>query len=528
MAAAVGAHPPVRHFRLAIGASLAAVVALLTVGIWQFLPSTPTVPTIAVVPAIASDGESRALAQSIALDLSRYPAGSAGPLRVVDPASSDNRGDYRVVVRTGRTPTEMNGELTLEQSGKSQILWSAPVGVPGGAVVDLRQQAVSKLSDVLGCLSETRQGRTRISDQGLGLYLKGCGALSDVDTDAPSEEVLSVWRQLTSTEPRFAPGWAYLAFLELDAWANVPVDRRSTVIREAREQLRRAKSIDGSFPAIFAAEANLPENWLNPVKGMAIVERGLQLHPDSALLHGMRSDLLRLVGRTGDSISEAMKAMQLKPLSPAERNRYISLVAYAGQTSKAFDELRKAEEIWPGSLVLREARYRMDLRYGDPKNAMRMLLERGIGGKTPDERPLPIDAAWQAFINARINPTSANVEKGLSGFRERYRRNPADAWPYLQALGTFGRVDEAYRVLQLDETLQATHAQTDNYFRIHMRPIYSDPRFMRVAYRLGLLTYWEQTGMWPDFCDDAHLPYDCKAESAKFPLEPPPRIYGRL
>src|ERR1044072_212302 len=67
MDVAIRAQPRVRHFNAAIASALAAVAVLLAVGVWQFLPGTPTVPTIAILPAVASDEGSRALAQSIAL-----------------------------------------------------------------------------------------------------------------------------------------------------------------------------------------------------------------------------------------------------------------------------------------------------------------------------------------------------------------------------------------------------------------------------------------------------------------------------
>ncbi len=43
-----------------------------------------------------------------------------------------------------------------------------------------------------------------------------------------------------------------------------------------------------------------------------------------------------------------------------------------------------------------------------------------------------------------------------------------------------------------------------------------DPRFMYVANRIGLVAYWRSSGKWPDFCSDPDLPYDCKAEAAKY------------
>jgi hypothetical protein len=56
---------------------------------------------------------------------------------------------------------------------------------------------------------------------------------------------------------------------------------------------------------------------------------------------------------------------------------------------------------------------------------------------------------------------------------------------------------------------------TGVFFRVNMREFRNDPRFMPLAARYGLVRYWKKTGRWPDFCLEADLPYDCKAEAAK-------------
>ncbi|WP_297695100.1 hypothetical protein, partial [Phenylobacterium sp.] len=38
----------------------------------------------------------------------------------------------------------------------------------------------------------------------------------------------------------------------------------------------------------------------------------------------------------------------------------------------------------------------------------------------------------------------------------------------------------------------------------------SDPRFWRAAARAGYLDYWRKRGVWPDFCYDPKLPFDCR------------------
>ena len=207
--------------------------------------------------------------------------------------------------------------------------------------------------------------------------------------------------------------------------------------------------------------------------------------------------------------------MRLNPLSPTIRDSYISALAYSDRIAAAYGALEEADVIWPGSTVLEQARYRLDLRYGDPKAALRSLQKGGAG----DVRPKPMDRSWQMFLEARISPSRANIEKALDAFRARYRQSPSDVPGYLQALGTFGRVDEAFEVMKNELALDSVMAGTEVLFRPHMRPIRADPRFIALAAKFGLVQYWEKSKVWPDFCSEPDLPYDCRKEAAKLTPE---------
>lgn len=58
-------------------------------------------------------------------------------------------------------------------------------------------------------------------------------------------------------------------------------------------------------------------------------------------------------------------------------------------------------------------------------------------------------------------------------------------------------------------------------FRVNMRALRLDRRFMALANNLGLVQFWQSSGIWPDFCDDEDLPYDCKAEARRLHPKPP-------
>jgi hypothetical protein len=107
------------------------------------------------------------------------------------------------------------------------------------------------------------------------------------------------------------------------------------------------------------------------------------------------------------------------------------------------------------------------------------------------------------------------VDNAIAALKSRWWNNPTTRNNVLTALGNFGRVDEAYRLLE-DPAFQP-FVETSGLFRPDFAGIRADPRFMGVAAKLGLVRYWRQTGYWPDFCSSEKLPYDCKAEAAKYP-----------
>ena len=84
----------------------------------------------------------------------------------------------------------------------------------------------------------------------------------------------------------------------------------------------------------------------------------------------------------------------------------------------------------------------------------------------------------------------------------------------IQALGEFGRDDQIYDAIM---KWHGANIESINYplFRPTLRRFRRDARFMTVAKRFRLVDYWRKSGVWPDFCRDPDLPYDCKVEAAK-------------
>jgi hypothetical protein len=209
------------------------------------------------------------------------------------------------------------------------------------------------------------------------------------------------------------------------------------------------------------------------------------------------------------SVAESGRAVQIDPLSPANQQALASALAYAGDSDAGYAQLRKAEQLWPSARTVFNARYRLDLRYGDPKAALAILqqsmAQEGIG-------PGQI-----AFLKARIDPTPANIERAIGEERKVNAQFPPFIASLVQALGYFHREDEALELLLNYKGGQFIGYNAEVLFRPAMHELWRDPRSMAAAAHLGLLHYWKVSGNWPDFCFDPTLPYDCKEEARKYP-----------
>lgn len=512
--------PVAEQFALRRWAIAAAVVMALLVAVSMVIRDGGGGQSQVVAVAAAEGGDERQsqeLARTIAADLRRYRAGPLGSLSFLGGEQANaSDAEYRVEVDLSGAGSGLRADVSLRTSDNAQVLWSTSLEGSAGRLTDLSLQAAAKLGDVLVCAVEAKSHSRKISRDVLGLYLNGCSLMNDLNLSEPDQETLSIFRQVTERAPDFAPGWGKLAFLEGLSFPGTAPSDRPALRKSLIAHLARAKQLDPTFPATIAADANFhPNDGTKPAHALGIIDRGLAAHPDSAVLRDLRSYYLSKIGRANEGVAESERAVRLNPLSPSLRDSYISSLAYAGRTEPAFRELKEAEAIWPGSTALDQARYRLDLRYGDPRAALRQLQERGSG----DLRQVPGDTAWAAFLEARIDPSPANIEKALDSFRARYRSDNGHIASYLQALGTFGRVDEAYQVVWTPVSLDSLMAGTEALFRVHNRSIRADPRFIALAAKLGLVQYWEKTNVWPDFCSEPDLPYDCRAEAAKLTPE---------
>jgi tetratricopeptide (TPR) repeat protein len=478
----------------------ATILALGGGGWWWASRADAHPPTVAIE---GMDKQSREMARELTLRLGELQSARGDTFKLTSGGAS---ADLIVQIDAADSSEKLRRDVAILSGNDRSILWSASLQQPPSKRDDLSQQLTLTSERVLSCALEAFSARShRVETLTLKQYLNGCSRIELQYGQGQYDPALSnLFEQVVARAPHFEGAWARLLQTEIEV-ARSP-DPPPALVDKLRAQIGEAVNLGIDIGEVYAAKAALlpTSDFLGT---FALYDQGIRTDPANAYLYRLRGERLQAVGRMTDSVGDASQALQLDPLSPALMDNYASSLAYAGKIEAAFEQLRKAEEAWPAADNLRFARYRLNLRFGDPKQALTMF--RSIPG-------LNGDPAQEAFLEARIQPTPANIEMAINAERQVYAQEPREIFGLMQALGEFGRTNEAIGILLNYKRLDALGYNAEVLFRPMMRDMWRDPRSMAAAAHVGLLRYWLKSGKWPDFCFDPTLPYDCKAEAAKY------------
>lgn len=479
---------------LAAALSLAILVAVSTR--WMDGDRVPTV----LVTATTKDSDSQALARDLATKLGSLQSVQSTAMRLVGELPSGSEPRLIMQVKRLADPAALGASVVLTAAPESTILWSKDFEAPSRKLGDLNQQIAFTAAQVLGCAVEGMASEDQLGEPALKLYLNACAALADSDHDP--RQTVRMLENVVATSPGFVGGWAKLLAAETDAafHADLPegVPLRPALARHivSARQLR---------PDL--AEAYIAEYILAPRTDFSgrsrILDKAVATNPHHAGARSARARFLLSVGRVDRAVRDARAAVRIDPLSPALREYYLTALAYDGQLDMALKVLNDAERLWPGATSIAMGRFRLHLRFADPREALRLVRSGAV--ETPRAK------SFQPFLDARINPTPGNIARAIRQGRMAVMKQPGLIYDHAQVLAEFDHKEELLDILLKLPKIE----HTDVLFRPAFDDLHKDRRFMLVADRVGLLNYWRTSGKWPDFCFSPDLPYDCQVEGTK-------------
>ena len=490
-----GREPAQRKWRTHVLVS-AGIITLIAIGssTWILLDRSPEEPTVAI--SAAADPQSAELADNISRSAMTTAATYETPLRLVGGSNAKKaRADFVLEVQDAQVRGGRKVEIRLLSREDSSLLWSWSGSEPVERSASLDQLARGTAAAVVACAAETRVDAVRPDLQTVQLYLNAC---STFESRAGADLALlaDAFRRVTVRAPQLRGAWAklFLSTAEATDFGD-PMGSLKQDISNAR-----AHHID--IPELYAAIAlTLPPNAR--FERLRLCDEMLARHPSSAFLLIARSWLLRTLGRMDEAAMTARKVAALYPDSPAANTEYVNSLMSSGRIEAARSVLERATKLAPDAPNLKWARWRLEMRYGDPKAA----LELAHSGDAV------VETSTINFLQARLDPTKANVDRAIRGFIAGYNKS-RDPSLLAQALGAFGRTEDAIQLLlHFDGSRSGDMAE--DLFRPHMRQVRHDPRFILIAQNFGMTDDWIRSGILPDFCFEPDLPYDCKRELAK-------------
>jgi hypothetical protein len=484
------------------------IAAVFAFFLWQRWSSDQQI-AIAVLPSPESSDRTMAAdyANVAAADMAVFLPIRFDRATVIAPAEAGTRrSGYRMQVSVDPHGAGADASLTLSDEDGRTTLWSKHWSVVDASAVDLKAEVSAAASKTALCLTDAKGGSKPLSQPALGLYLSGCTDIAD--SERSNIDFETIFERLTRLAPDFAPGWGYLALTR--SWIAEGLEDSSpaayaAALQTARETIARARKLNPNSAVTYDAEYHLISN--DPFRALQVLGKGAEIEPDDGLIQMHLAEELLSVGRMSDSLEAAQRAVALEPSSAYARAQYILALVYAGEFLKAKTDIADARKRWPKDPEIDRAEYGFEYRYGDARAALQ-LMPRTTDFSDADMAPARL------VIAARLDPSTAKIDQAIAIFRDAEKRDPGDSNKLLLVLGSFGKVDEAYQLLEDPKYQPFIHA--DALFRPDFAGVRADPRFMQVAARLGLVRYWRNSGYWPDFCKRDRLPYDCKAEAEKY------------
>lgn len=496
----------------ALGLGLGAAAALALAVMW---PRPDPAPLVAVLPFEAATPEMAVTAQGIADEVITSLSAEPG-LRVAARASSfqfigDRRADAgralraRYVLDGAVRQTDgqlaVNAQLSDVRRGAA-VVWSETFMVEAGTANLAQRRIAEGVAQAIagGGRMAAASSDNAVSEEALGLYYAGREArLRRGVYDL--EQAIALLTRATTAAPTFDRAWAELSGAQL-ILADLEPGDSARLRASAAENAARALSLNPQNAYAMAVRAGLepPQAW---AARRAWLDQAAQLAPSDAQVLRARARLLSQMGYLEAALTDLVAAETLDPLDGqillvwtrealGQRTEARALLARAAQRQARSAWNTRVlfalfDEDYTGASALLDAR----VRPADLGEALPGLFRATAAGLRSRAHRAEAIAAWEAAA-ARDPGLTDDAVLMISWLGDREAAFALAG----RAMGAQGET------MVFPADLAAAPA---------FRDLRYDPRYLRLMAHSGLLTYWRQTGVWPDFCADPRLPYACDA-----------------
>ena len=299
---------------------------------------------------------------------------------------------------------------------------------------------------------------------------------------------IDLFRAAIERDPAFAYPYQALstAYFVLPFYSR---ESSATAFDQAEAAARKALELDASLGKAHAVLASISlKRW-----DWSAAERQFQLavaaEPNDPTIHQWYSEFLSYVGYIDESVTEALRARELDPVSPVINDRLGVTYLWSGEYELATEQFRIATDLGLSRMAYDQAYALLLLHNGQIDEAVNLYEE--ILGK------FGLNTDWVRPV-AEATRDPVLVPRALEALAlARAHSSLPDSTVFYAAV-LLKRPDLAFEVAK--NTLVDKSLTVEFLFAPEAKILRRDPRFAALLAGLGLDTYWDQHG-WPEFCE---------------------------
>jgi DNA-binding winged helix-turn-helix (wHTH) protein/TolB-like protein len=474
---------------------------------WRRLepPASTPPPRIAVAPFRLLAGGAEAAAFTASVDDELIGVLSQASIRTT--ASPARTGDLSLAGTVYEDGGVVRMSVRLDDPRSRVTLWSAQFQRPIGETAALRDMVAGAAAEAIYAAFEPLQQKAaRLDPAALALFIQGERGLENPQY-ATAGEPLRTLAQAAALAPQSATVHGHLAMaLQAASYqARAVSDADSTKLEQrARDEAARAIRADpaqagAAYDALYFLETKRePQAW---GRREDLILQGVARAPDFPFIQMRECRFLQQVGRPAEGLGYCQSAVALRPLAEPPAFSYARALFLTGRTDLALQQLARVIPFHPDHFFLQAAWFDIEAFSDSPANALKIL-------RAPGAPQNPGSAALALMLQARTNHAPRHIDAAMQALWTTVRQRQLDPRYLVMSAAALGRIDDAFKAI--DEFQPSLDPDQGYLFEPVTAPLRRDPRFWRIAAHLGLVRYWRQRGVWPDFCSDRTLAIDCE------------------
>jgi len=522
------ATPPRRRSRLRALAVLALAIVIVGAAGYAWLRyagpaaharTPPTIAVLAFQPADSSESAqllANGLARSVASSLSRYDVTVIAASSSLQLAPAQKPQAHALLgadfIVDGRVMTD-NGKPTVStqvsDTQTNTLVYSFDVQGDSSLSTLVADRIATRLALSLDPSKYLGDASRKFTGTDYVLVARVNDAFENNDFTA----AMDASRELAARYPGDGELQASAAIPIIWAMPSLPESERPQFLQTAKADVERAIQLAPRSGVTYYARAELVGGPMSLLEGENLERQSVQASPTLARAYNLLGNSMLQVGRVDEGVALVSRALQLDPLSDLANTIGGSELIAVGRETEATRVMSREDAIWPASPRDLALKYWMAIYFGSPQELAAVAKAH----------PLRLDfsgikqADADLMLRAATTHDPALIRQMVANCFATYGQSASQVWDdiCLFRMVQLGALDDAFRFAERaypdtrrlyppDDSRWITAPplglQTMRLFTPTMAAFRNDPRFWSVALRTGLVSYWQTTQAWPDFC----------------------------